>query len=102
MTTEQNSPAVAGPVEPRVRLTPAQHAALCNLVAGRESWHGLRGRSAHGGHSWTIVSLRKNGLIDANDSITEAGVAAVTPNAKLTRAQLDAERNRDAFGRRVE
>lgn len=46
---------------------------LLNLAAGRGSAHGLYGMSAHGGHSGTMVALRRRGLIDTSDQLTGAG-----------------------------
>lgn len=57
-------------------LTRAQYVALKNISAGRDSWIGLEGRSAFGGHVKTLVALDRRGLI-ADGKITDAGMKAV-------------------------
>lgn len=56
------------------KLTTAQRRILENLGAGKPWNNHLRGRSAYGGASGTIVSLNKLGLI-FNMEITDAGRA---------------------------
>ncbi len=59
-------------VRPRA-LSPAQIAVLHNLAAGRDSAHGLVGRSAHGAHYGVVASLMKRGLVSDDRTITDAG-----------------------------
>jgi hypothetical protein len=60
-----------------VKPTPAQRKALENLAAGRGSDYGLRGASAHGGHSSVMASLRRRDWVewvpDKGDRITKEG-----------------------------
>ncbi len=57
--------------------------ALLNLAAGRDSGEGLAGRSAFGGHTATLRSLRRWGLVDDRAELTDAGRAAA---ARIARA----------------
>jgi hypothetical protein len=82
--------------------TGPERRALENLAAGRDSDHGLVGRSAHGGHCKVRGSLWRKGWRDAN-GITEAGRIALAqatapkaPPAKCpTGYTLAAHENRD-------
>lgn len=55
--------------------TPAGRRALLNIDAGRGSDFGISGRSAYGGHSGTMVALRRAGLVTLDEQLTEAGRA---------------------------
>lgn len=59
------------------KLTPRQAEALRNLKAGRHSSSGLRGMAEFGGHERVLWSLRRRGLIDDKNQITQAGSEAV-------------------------
>ncbi len=64
--------------------TQAQRRALLNIAAGRGSSYGLHGRSSHGGHSLTMTSLRRAGLVAHDETLTPAGLEVV---ASLTTLQ---------------
>lgn len=64
--------------------TQAQRRALLNIAAGRGSSFGLHGMSAHGGHSLTMISLRRAGWVAHDETLTPAGLEIV---AALTTAQ---------------
>lgn len=48
---------------------------LLNMATGRSSDYGISGRSAYGGHSGTMVSLRRAGLVALDGQLTEDGRA---------------------------
>jgi hypothetical protein len=54
-------------------VSAAGYRALLNLVAGRDSAHGLQGRAVMGGHKSTLMALRRAGLITLGGQLTEAG-----------------------------
>jgi hypothetical protein len=56
------------------KLTPAMWRQLFDILNGTNS---LRGRSEHGGATWTRVALRKRGLLSGFE-LTEAGREACT------------------------
>lgn len=51
----------------------SQIRALKNVMEGRPIDAHIRGRSAHGGFSGTIVSLHRRGWINSQGDITESG-----------------------------
>lgn len=51
--------------------------ALLNIAAGRPASHGLYGSSVYGGYRGTITSLRRRGLVTAENNLTEAGLQMV-------------------------
>ncbi|WP_157203494.1 hypothetical protein [Methylomicrobium agile] len=57
-------------------LTPPQRRVLDNLARGKPAESGIRGRSAHGGLTWTISALYRKGLID-DEGITDKGRQAI-------------------------
>ena len=57
--------------------TQAQRRALLNIAAGRGSAFDVHGRSAHGGHSLTMTSLRRAGLVAHDETLTPAGLEVV-------------------------
>lgn len=57
-------------------LTPAMLAMLRHASAGLPLTTGLRGRSEHGGATWTVIALQKRGYLRGNE-ITSEGLAAV-------------------------
>lgn len=57
--------------------TQAGRKALLNIAAGRAANHGLYGMSAHGGHTGTMLALKKNGLVTENNQLTDAGSVMV-------------------------
>lgn len=61
----------------RYELTGAMEKALLNALRGRQLSDGLKGRSAHGGLSKTVLALRRRGLLDRQNRITERGTAAL-------------------------
>lgn len=64
------------PSETKPKLpTPAGRRALLNIDAGRGSYCGISSRSAYGGHSGTMVALRRAVLATLDDQLTEAGHA---------------------------
>lgn len=44
-----------------------------NLGLGLTHYHGIYGRAQHGGFGATLRKLRKHGLIDADNHLTEEG-----------------------------
>jgi hypothetical protein len=54
------------------RLTPSQARVLGNLRRGFPAHYGIYGRSAFGGLTRTMHSLRRLGLVDADGCLTEA------------------------------
>lgn len=60
------------------RLTDAQLAALRSARDYGRTGHHIKGRSASGGHTRTCVSLKRLGLLDWQNRITEAGRLAAT------------------------
>lgn len=70
-----------------MQLSASQIAALLNIEAGRSSSYGLHGASAHGGHTQTLMSLQKRGLImwDPGHKLTLAGVEELAALRKLGR-----------------
>lgn len=60
-----------------MKLSPAQRKMLQHAEKGEDLTTGLRGRSAFGGATRTIASLKKRGFIDRDYKITEAGKAAL-------------------------
>jgi hypothetical protein len=65
-----------------IKLTPPQRRALDNLMRGKPAEFGLKGRSAHGGFTWTMEALRNKGLVDCDGAITESGRLAAMGNHK--------------------
>ena len=51
----------------------AGYRALLNIAAGRDSWYGLKGRAAMGGHKSTLMALRRAGLVTLGGQLTDAG-----------------------------
>lgn len=47
--------------------------ALLNIAAGRRAGFGLYGMSANGGLCGTMLALRRRGLLDAENNLTEEG-----------------------------
>lgn len=63
--------------ERKAVLSPAGYRALRNIAAGRDSWHGLQGRAVMGGHTSTLMALRRAGLVTLGGQLTEAGRTAL-------------------------
>lgn len=57
------------------KLTASQVAVILNLKAGKRPGAGLTGRSAHGGLSTTLLSLRRRGILDADDRLVTVDLA---------------------------
>lgn len=54
---------------------------LKNAQEGRKLTDGLVGRSQHGGSEWTLMALRRRGLLKIN-TITQAGIEALEKAGK--------------------
>ncbi len=50
---------------------------LRNMAAGLPQMRGMGGRSNSGGATWCLLALRRNGLLDQQGEITEAGRALI-------------------------
>lgn len=57
----------------RIKLTTPQRRVLANLLGGFRASSGLVGMSEMGGLTRTLWSLRRKGLLDSEDNLTEAG-----------------------------
>lgn len=68
------------------KLSPAMLDMLLNASRGLSLIHGLEGRSAHGGATWTMAALRRRGLINSMGDITEAGKLDLEIAEKMGRA----------------
>lgn len=56
--------------------TQAGRKALLRIAAGKKPFHNLYGKS-HGCFGGTIASLRRRGLVSAENSLTESGLQMV-------------------------
>ena len=63
-------------------VSSAGRRALLNIAAGRNSWHGLKGRAAMGGHKSTLMALRRAGLVTLGSQLTDAGRKAIAAAKK--------------------
>lgn len=68
-----------------MRLSNSQWNWLVDLEAGRNPVLSLRGRSEHGGASGTRASLFRQGLVNADGGITDAGREALKKQARAYR-----------------
>jgi hypothetical protein len=67
----------------KVKLRPAQLRAMRAARDHGDPGHGLSGRSAFGGLTWTCASLRRLGLFGANNTLTDAGHALLTSKSQV-------------------
>lgn len=66
----------------RVKLTSAQLRAMTDVRDHGNAGFSLIGRSAFGGLTKTCASLRRLGLFDKQNELTDAGRALLASNAK--------------------
>ena len=57
----------------KTKLSANQRRVLLNRISGLPIYHHCRGRSGYGGLARTVESLRRHGLLDQNNDITELG-----------------------------
>lgn len=55
------------------KISAAMLQAMANLAAGRSAWHGISGKSAHGGMSGTISALHRRGWLTSRGELSASG-----------------------------
>lgn len=76
------------PINPSTEKLPSQagRAALLSIAAGRCTSRGLSSPSQRTNHFFTLIALRRRGLVTWDDQLTDAGRAMVL---RLTELQGD-------------